>query len=71
MMKVLKEEGAQELIIKSYNNIAVNPKTVICDYYRFLQGERKAVNAYMGEYMSNYSWAEFTLNYLDSKTLQW
>ncbi len=71
MMKVLKTEGAQKLIIKSYNNIAVDPSKADCDYYRFLQGETKAVNAYMGEYMSNYSWAEFTLNYLDSKTLQW
>lgn len=67
MMKVLKKEGAQELIIKSYNNIAVNPLRVICDYYRFLQGETKAVNTYMGEYMSNYSWAEFALDYLDRK----
>ncbi len=71
MMKVLKKEGAEELIVKSYNNIAVNPIKVNCDYYRFLQGETKAVNTYMGEYMANYSWAEFTLNYLDSKTLRW
>ena len=35
---------------------------VDCDYFHFLQGDVFYINAFYGEYMSNYSWAEFTLS---------
>jgi len=31
-----------------------------CDLYRFLEGDEEAVNAYFGEYMSQYTWASNT-----------
>jgi hypothetical protein len=31
-----------------------------CDAYDFEKGDAVAVNSFKGEYMSNYSWAEFT-----------
>ena len=70
MMKVLSEANVKDIIIKCHNNIAVDPSKIDCDYFRFLQGDTQAVNAYMGEYMANYSWSEFTLGYLDKKFFQ-
>lgn len=60
MMRSLKEAGISQIVIKKWNYLAINPKKVNCDYYQFLEGKTSAVNAYMGEYMSNYSWAEMT-----------
>ncbi|MCL2821542.1 MAG: response regulator [Oscillospiraceae bacterium] len=65
MMKTLKEAGAEDVIIKNRNNISIDVKKVDCDYYRFLENDEAAKNLYMGEYMTNYEWAEFKTEYLD------
>ena len=31
-----------------------------CDYYQFLDGETSAISSFVGEFMSQYSWAEIT-----------
>lgn len=70
MMKSLKEVGAEDCIIRTYNYTAVDVKRIEnCDYYRFLKWDVKAVNEYTGEYMMNYSWAEFVIGYLDNKLM--
>lgn len=61
----LKEAGAEDALVKSRNCYAVNTNAVDCDYYDFLKQKADAVNAYMGEYMTQYSWAEMTLGYLE------
>lgn len=53
------------LIIKKRDLIAVDPELVDCDYYLYLAGDRSEGNAFRGEYMSNYSWAETTLGALE------
>ncbi|WP_080800901.1 response regulator [Arabiibacter massiliensis] len=63
----LKSVGAQDVIVKNYNSLAIDVNAVDCDYYRFLEGDPAAVNAYAGEYLSNYSWAEFVVGYLDRR----
>ncbi len=67
LMKVLREIGEEDIIIKKYNSTSIDIKHVNCDYYKFLAHDQEAVNQYMGEYMSNYGWAEFTIGYLDSR----
>ena len=67
MMQTLREAGAEDCILRSYNRLAIDVEEIDCDYYRFLNWDMNAVNEYMGEYMSNYSWAEFVVSYLDSK----
>lgn len=52
--------GANNVIIKSHNNIAINCEEVDCDYYDFIHHIPYAVNLYHGEYMMQYSWAEIT-----------
>ena len=56
--------GQEAVIIKRRDLIAVDPKQVDCDYYRFLAGDRSPGNLFRGEYMSNYSWGETTLGAL-------
>ncbi len=56
--------GADDIIIKSRNTIAVDCERIQCDYYDFLKHIPYAVNSYRGEYMMQYSWAEFTLGSL-------
>lgn len=59
LMKSLREAGAKQVIRKSYNALSVDPALLDCDYYRFCAGESAAVNSYQGEFMLQYSWAEF------------
>ncbi len=67
MMKTLNNEGIGDIVIKRYNHLSVDTSKIICDYYKFLDGDKEAINSYTGEYMMNYSWGEFTIGYLDSK----
>ena len=62
MMKSLKEANAENVIVRSYNALAVNPDLLDCDYYRFQELDAGAVNAYEMEYMSQYDWADFLYN---------
>jgi two-component SAPR family response regulator len=64
MMKILKDAGIEEIIIKSWNNISIDKNKINCDFYRFLEGDMAAVNEYAGEYMNEYSWAEMTAGLL-------
>ena len=42
----------------------VFPERFHCDLYQFLSGDIDAVNAYHGEYMSSYPWANITEAYM-------
>lgn len=64
MMKTLKSAEIEHMIIKKRNSIAVDIKTLECDYYAFLKGDFYAIQAFSHEYMTNYSWAEFTVGAL-------
>ncbi|MDL2271958.1 response regulator [Desulfovibrio sp. OttesenSCG-928-I05] len=67
MLRALREAGAECIIIRKWNSLSVDTSLVDCDYYNFEKGEPKAVNAYRGEFMANYPWAEFVENWLDKK----
>lgn len=69
MMKNLKEAEIETCVIKKWNYLAIDPDCLDCDYYNFLAGDLAAINSYTGEYMSNYSWAEFTTAFLDESVL--
>ena len=62
MIKSLKGIGAEDVIVRSYNALAVNPDLLDCDFYRFKELDAGAVNAYECEYMNQYSWADFLFN---------
>lgn len=63
----LKDYGVEDILIRSRNNTAIDTTKVLCDVYEFYDGKATALNLYQGEYMANYSWAEFTNAYLQSQ----
>ena len=67
MLKTFKAVNAEEVLIKKRNYLSVDTEKLDCDYYNFLKGDTRAINSYAGEYMSNYSWAEFTTGFLSQK----
>lgn len=67
MMTALAEAGYENVIARTYNNIAVDAREIDCDYYRFLEGDEDVIARFAGEYMGNYSWAEPTAGFLLSK----
>ena len=64
MIRDFERKGVSDIIIKSKNGISVNLDAVDCDYYRYLEGDEKAVNRFQGEYMTQYEFAEETRNNL-------
>jgi len=63
--KTLEEAGADDIIIKRHNSIAILPDKIVCDSYGFMKGDPACVNAYRGQYMTQYSWAENTTGFFD------
>ncbi|MCL2637249.1 MAG: response regulator [Oscillospiraceae bacterium] len=61
LIKTLNEAGIADIISKRHNSIAVIPERIICDSYGFMKGDPSCVNAYAGQYMAQYSWAEMTI----------
>ena len=57
---VFQEIGLNDVIIRGSGTLAVNRAAVDCDYYRMLDGDMAAVNAFRGEYMTQYHWARMT-----------
>lgn len=60
LMDTLKKEKIESLIETSWGKMRINKEVIDCDYYRWLEGDATIINLYRGEYMSQYSWAEFT-----------
>ena len=57
---VFDEIGQTDVLIRGSGTVAVDRSKVDCDYFRMLDGDMSAVNAYRGEYMKQYSWAQMT-----------
>ena len=56
----LKTIGMEDLLIRKSGILAIHAEQIDCDYYQMLSGSPDALNAYHGEYMTQYSWAEMT-----------
>lgn len=67
LVKTLHSVDVKDLILKNRQGILLNTQIVDCDYYRFIEGDIKAINSFAGEYMNAYSWAEFTVGYLENQ----
>lgn len=60
LLKDLKEAGYTDIIYRQNRQIYINKDAVDCDLYNMLSGDVSAINAYHGEYMIEYPWAEFS-----------
>ena len=56
----LQELGIEDVLIRERRQLAISRDLVDCDYYRMLEGDMEAINAFGGVYMVEYSWAELT-----------
>lgn len=59
--KTLIDLGCNDIVLRKYGSIGIDSNKIDCDYYAYIQGNPAAINAFRGEYMSQYSWAEKTL----------
>lgn len=60
LLDAFKEKGCMDVIDTGWGKMRINREKVDCDYYDWCEGKIEAINQYMGEYMAQYSWAEFT-----------
>ena len=63
MMQTLRAAGAESVIQKRYNSIALDVSRVDCDSYNFSRLDHETASAYHSEYMLPYSWAETIPSY--------
>ena len=52
--------GLDDALIRRRGQVGIRRDRVDCDYYRMLEGDMDAMNAFRGEYMSQYSWANIS-----------
>lgn len=60
LIEDLNNAGFHDVIIKQNRQIQINKDALDCDLYRTLDGDVEALNSFHGEYMLEYSWAEFS-----------
>lgn len=68
LRSTLKEYGIEKILVRSRNSTAIDTTKLKCDVYDLYNGSKEAKNLYNGEYMANYSWAEFTNAHLIAYT---
>ena len=59
IQKTLSKIDASDVFIKRHNECFIDVSKVDCDAYEYKKDNPAAINLYRGEYMIQYSWAEF------------
>lgn len=52
--------GHGDVLVRRRGELGVDATKLSCDYYAYLRQDPAAINAWRGEYMSQYAWAEPT-----------
>ena len=60
LLDTFRAANCSEVLIHEWNRQGIRTELVDCDYYDWKKGIPSALNAYRGEYMKQYSWAELT-----------
>lgn len=55
-----KELGVEEIFNRERAGASIIKDKIRCDYYDYIKGTPEGINAYKGEYMVQYSWADAT-----------
>lgn len=69
LRRTLEEAGIVGILQHRRNHLCLDVSWFDCDYYRLCDGDAAARRAYIGEYMTSYSWAETTEAALTAKCL--
>ena len=59
LVNTLELSGCTDVLQLGRGKMALITEKVDCDYYQWLNGTVSGINAYHGEFMNQYSWAEF------------
>ena len=59
LLDTLEAAGGADVITQQRGRLGIVPQAIRCDYYDWCDGKRMG-NAYLGEYMAQYSWSEYT-----------
>lgn len=65
LKKDLKKAGILRILYNSNGVLAVVPSEFTCDLYQAISGDTEILKQYRGEYLYEYSWAEYKTGYLD------
>lgn len=65
LVNSFRKEKCENVVIRQRGKIAIDIHGIECDYFDWLDSKVSAINAYRGEYMSQYPWAEMTLGQLE------
>lgn len=57
---ILEAAGCGEILSQQRGRIGIVPELVECDYFNWCSGKRSGENVFSGEYMTQYSWGEYT-----------
>ena len=68
LISTLEEVGCEKSIVHKRGMLGVVVSEIQCDYYDCLSGKKDFASCYFGEYMSQYSFAEYTNAQLNAKT---
>lgn len=55
-----KDLGIEDIFNRERAGASIIVDKIRCDYYDYLKGTPEGINAFKGEYMMQYSWAETT-----------
>lgn len=58
LQSTLKKYNCEDILVKGHNSYSIAVERFQCDYYDALKKDSNMLKDYMGEYMSQYSWAE-------------
>lgn len=61
----LTKVGCEDVILRRRGAIGVAKEKIDCDYFDWCDGKSDSFDRYHGEYMSQYSWGEYTHGMLD------
>ena len=67
LIATLEEAGCGDVLERQRGTIGILSDKVDCDYLDYKQGKISGINAYMGEYMTQYSWSEATHGILEDR----
>ena len=70
LRSTLQKAGQEDVLIRYSGAVAIRCDRIDCDVYRMIEGDMDAVNAFSGEYMKQYSWAELTTGNLYFRFLE-
>lgn len=63
----LRHVGAEDVLVKGWNSLAIDPSRIDCDLYRFLDGDQAAISSYRHDYLPQYEWSEATVAVLEER----